>query len=101
MEYAKQFVVVQDFVQVDRQSGLGLKFLDDWQGVSYPYRTVVLDMKELPDKQRWQEIFQWKDGRVRAMRFCDGAIISGKTGQPEGLWPLLHERAERLPADFF
>lgn len=65
---AKEFIVVQDFLEIDKNDPRHLLFRDNWHDTAWPYRTVFMDMRE--ETPKWHEAFLWSDGR--AMRMTPG-----------------------------
>jgi hypothetical protein len=93
--YAREFIVVQDFLEVDQGEPAKLRFRDNWKEAEYPYRTVVRDMHS--DSDRWHEIFLWEDGRVRQLTMGTGRIaIKGAWGRhgDASLWIPLDTMAQ-------
>lgn len=84
---AEEFIVVQDFVGIDPNDPAKLIFRENWQDDPFPYRTLVMDMRE--DPPRWHEAFRWRDGRCREMTVGMGRIAL-QGGGKAALWTPLY-----------
>jgi hypothetical protein len=77
-EIAEEFVVIQDFIEVDRNNPTRLIFRRDWQDDKRPYRFAVRDLRsERP--HIWHEIFLWGDGRCNELSIGTGRLMLGAT----------------------
>ena len=89
--YAQEFVVVQDFLQIDPDNPTKLQFRENWQDDPFPYRFVVRDMHE--DTGAWHEVFKWRDGRCRELAIGMGRIAVGE-GYKASVWAGLDTLAD-------
>jgi hypothetical protein len=89
--YARDFIVVQDFLRIDPENPRRLIFRDNWQDDLFPYRMVVRDMQD--NSQHWHELFRWKDGRCQELAIGLGRIAVHH-GRSSSLWRALDRMRE-------
>jgi len=62
---ADGLIIAQGFITVDPDEMTDLHFPSTWFDRPFPYRTLMLDMREI--ERGWQEIFRWENGRCKRL----------------------------------